>query len=161
MAATIVKINDYLEKVRSEIAKLDIVADCQLYTKQINFNTRKTMALKLVKNKATCFIEMVNATNDNISNEFGRLIMNYTMNIYFIAQNNKSSNAADRAGSVLCNEAQQKVMELLFIEDFDFNIEHPKILSIDIVDDNSEVFTEYSIYYLTYTQKLVIFETKN
>lgn len=160
MAGSIVKINNYLEKVRKEIARLEIVNECSIYAKQINFDTRKVMGINIANNKATCFIEQVGAVNTDISGTIKRLILDYTINVYIVAKNNRSSKANERAGSTICNEAQDQIMALLFDEDFDFNIEEARILTIDLIDDTSEVYNDYSIYYITYAQKLPVFERK-
>lgn len=159
--AVIVKINQYLDRVISKIKELDTIHDCQLYAKQINFATKKVMNVPLKDGKATCYIEQVGAVADPVSEKVRRLMKNYTINVYIIAKNNRSSSSTARAGSYVCNQALDEIEALLFDEDFDLNIEEAKIVSSDLIDDTSEVYVEYSILYLQYTQRLTTHETKN
>lgn len=155
MSVSIVKINKYLDTVKDYIKNIDIVHDCQIYNKQIDFNTKKVMGVPLLDGKATCFIENIGSSvSQENSSILKRLLQNYTINIYIVAKNTKTAQANLRTGSIVCNEAVDKIQALLFEEDFDLNIEEPTLISSDLIDDASQVYVEYSIYYMQFTQRL-------
>lgn len=155
MSAVIVKINKYLDAVKDHVKDLDIVHDCQLFNKQIDFSTSKVIGLPLFEGKATCLIDCLSSVVDKeASRKTERLIKLYTINIYIIAKNNKTASPTSRIGSVICQEAIDQIEGLLYDQDFDLNIEQPDIDFTDVVDNGSPVYVEYSIHYLQYKQRL-------